>query len=226
MVGIFAIIAIIGQVKFAIVAIDFFAILANNRQMKDLREQQRIWLSEKLAARGHGSRGELAKHLNVRNDAITRMTNSEAGKENREISLQELMGMASFFGESPPGLVEVLRGALAKVTGDPKPAEIEEKPPRRQAHQTKFLRTSKRRFFVRDWREFMGVKVESAAKAAGLGPDEYEAYEVYPINFTLGQIAALADEFGIRGDQFWFPPPKGKPAPITAGSATRKRAAK
>jgi hypothetical protein len=44
------------------------------------------------------------------------------------------------------------------------------------------------------------------ARAAALAPDEYEAFETYPINFTLGQIAALADELGIRGDQFWFPP--------------------
>jgi len=225
MVGIFAIIAIIGQAIFAIVAIDFFAIFANNNDMNDLREKQRIWLSEKLAARGHGSRGELAKHLNVRNDAITRMTNVEAGKEIREISLQELMGMAEFFGESPPGLVDMLRTALQRVSDDSGADAAEQRP--RSAPPRKFLRTSKHKFYVMEWRKFMvGDRVDGAARAAGMPTDEYQAFETYPINFTLAQIAALADEFGIRGDQFWFPPPKGKPAPITAGSATRKRAAK
>lgn len=90
----------------------------------------------------------------------------------------------------------------------------------------KFIKSRAFKFYVAEWREFMGVKVGPAAKAAGLGADEYEAHEVYPINFTLGQIAALADEFGIRGDQFWFPPPKGKPAPLAPAPAAKKRARK
>ncbi|GEM_PF-6708158 len=223
MVGIFAIIAIIGQAIFAIVAIDFFAIFANNNDMNDLREKQRIWLSEKLAARGHGSRGELAKHLNVRNDAITRMTNAEAGKEIREISLQELMGMAEFFGESPPGLVDMLKAALQRVSDDSGADFAEDRRPRTPPPR-KLLRTSKHKFYVMEWRKFMvGDRVEGAAKAAGMPIDEYEAFETYPINFTLAQIASLADEFGIRGDQFWFPPPKTRRAPTPAAPA-RKRA--
>lgn len=87
----------------------------------------------------------------------------------------------------------------------------------------KFIKSKSFKFYVAEWREFMGVKVGLAANAAGLGPDEYEAHEVYPINFTLGQVAALAVEFGIRGDQFWFPPPKGKPAPIAPAAAPKKR---
>lgn len=77
------------------------------------------------------------------------------------------------------------------------------------APSQKFLKSSKHKFYVREWRVFMvGDKIEAPARAAGLPADEYEAFETYPINFTLGQIAALADELGIRGDQFWFPPPK------------------
>jgi transcriptional regulator with XRE-family HTH domain len=85
-------------------------------------------------------------------------------------------------------------------------------PARRQAvpsAASKFLKSSRHKFYVREWREFMaGDRIEGAARAAGLPPEEYQAFETYPINFTLGQIVALADELGIRGDQFWFPPPK------------------
>jgi transcriptional regulator with XRE-family HTH domain len=74
---------------------------------------------------------------------------------------------------------------------------------------SKFLKTSTHKFYVREWREFMvGDKVAGAAAAAGMPIDEYQAFEAYPVNFTLGHIVALADELGIRGDQFWFPPPK------------------
>jgi len=72
----------------------------------------------------------------------------------------------------------------------------------------KFLKTSAFKFYIGKWREFMGVPVVDAARAVGLPADEYQAHETYPINFTLGQVAALADEFGVRGDQFWFPPPR------------------
>lgn len=88
----------------------------------------------------------------------------------------------------------------------------------------KFIKNRSFKFYVLEWREFMGVRVEVAARAAGLPVDEYQAFETYPVNFTLGQVAMLADEFGIRGDQFWFPPPKGKPA--LSPPAAKKKAAR
>lgn len=206
MVGIFAIIAIYGQAIFAIVAIDLFAKTANTSDMSKLQEEQRIWLNERLKQAGHGSKGELAKALNVRPDAVTRMSNLDLSKEGRDISLEELRKIADFFGEAPPGLV------VSQVA----------------APAPKFLRSSKHKFYVREWRKFMaGDKIDAAAKAAGLPPDEYQAFETYPINFTLGQIAALADELGIRGDQFWFPPPKTPKLaavhpPIRAKASTKR----
>jgi len=89
----------------------------------------------------------------------------------------------------------------------------------------KFLKTSSFKFYIREWREFMGGRIEAAAKAAGLPSDEYEAHEAHPINFTLGQVAALAAAIGVRGDQFWFPPPKARAA-ISKATSTRKRASK
>jgi transcriptional regulator with XRE-family HTH domain len=85
----------------------------------------------------------------------------------------------------------------------------------------KFIKSAKVRVFVREWREFMGTRVESAARAAGMDAEGYLAFETYPINFNLGQVAALADEFGIRGDQFWFPPPKAKRKELTTNPARR-----
>ncbi|MBN8968965.1 MAG: helix-turn-helix transcriptional regulator [Rhizobiales bacterium] len=92
------------------------------------------------------------------------------------------------------------------------------------AASSKFIKSKAFKFYVQEWREFMGVKTDTAAKVTGMPVNEYSAFETYPINFGLVHIAALADEFGIRGDQFWFPPPKGKPAPLTP--AARKKASR
>lgn len=62
------------------------------------------WLDENLKRMGRGSKGKLAEFLNVRADAITRMLNIEPGKETRDAKADELVRMAEFFGELPPGL--------------------------------------------------------------------------------------------------------------------------
>lgn len=119
--GIFAIIASYSQDIFAIVAISFFAKLANNSNMKGLQDEQRIWLTKQLEAKGRGARGALAKHLGIRNDAVTRMTNLDGKKEAREISLSELVGMAEFFGAEPPGLIAAkTRAKQAQERAEPR----------------------------------------------------------------------------------------------------------
>lgn len=85
----------------------------------------------------------------------------------------------------------------------------------------KFVKSLAFKFYVREWREFMGVKLEAAAKAASMDVDQYQAFETYPINFNLQQVVSLADAIGVRGDQFWFPPPKRKE---TAPKPTRAKA--
>ncbi len=77
--------------------------------VRELKERQRRWLLEQLKSKGHGSRAALAKHLTIRNDAITRMTNLQAGKEARDITFEELLGMAKFFGSAPPGLEDITK---------------------------------------------------------------------------------------------------------------------
>lgn len=69
--------------------------------MNDPLYQTRLWLQEELAKRRHGTKGQLAKYLGVRQDAITRMANTEPGKETRTIAAHELAKMKQFFGTSP-----------------------------------------------------------------------------------------------------------------------------
>ena len=107
---------------------------------------------------------------------------------------------------SPRKLHEEDRAKLAEVMQVPETELMVGSPA--SPTNVKFIRSKTFRFYVAEWREFMGVSLQSASKAAGMPDDEYGAFEFYPVNFTLAQIVALADEFGIRGDQFWFPPPK------------------
>ncbi len=72
--------------------------------MMDQRKILADWLEKNLQRMGRGSKGKLAEFLNVRADAITRMLNTEPGKEVREAKAEELIAMAEFFGELPPGL--------------------------------------------------------------------------------------------------------------------------
>jgi hypothetical protein len=65
--------------------------------MSDPQHDIRIWAQGELAKRGHGAKGALAKFLDVRPDAITRMTNTDPEKETREIRAHELVKMRQFF---------------------------------------------------------------------------------------------------------------------------------
>ena len=72
--------------------------------MRSLQDQQRAWLNEQLARGPRGVKSALAKALNVRPEAVTRMTNLDGGKETRDITIDDLITMAEFFGSEPPGL--------------------------------------------------------------------------------------------------------------------------
>lgn len=92
--------------------------------MRDLQDEQRIWLSEQLKKKGRGARSALASHLGVRNDAITRMTNLEGGEE-RRITIPELVRMADFFGAEPPGITDIKEQAReAQERDEPKWKQI------------------------------------------------------------------------------------------------------
>lgn len=67
--------------------------------MNDPQHDIRVWMTAELEKRGHGAKGALASHLNVRADAITRMANTDPKKETREIRAHELIAMKAFFAE-------------------------------------------------------------------------------------------------------------------------------
>jgi len=152
----------------------------------------------------------VAEHFGIQRVSVTQWELGETRPDPEKFG-----ALADLYGVSLDWLLE--------ERGDG-PVDGAKRPARPAPPPAKFIKSRAFKFYVAEWREFMGVKVVPAAKAAGLDPDEYEAHEVYPINFTLGQVSALAVEFGIRGDQFWFPPPKGKPAPISSAHAAKKRA--
>ncbi|MGE3150917.1 MAG: hypothetical protein AB7K04_17860, partial [Pseudorhodoplanes sp.] len=71
----------------------------NNRGMTPDRETLRRWLLHHLKERGHGARRALADFLNVRLEAISRMTSDPP---TRTVNAPELLRMAEFFGVAPP----------------------------------------------------------------------------------------------------------------------------
>jgi plasmid maintenance system antidote protein VapI len=72
--------------------------------MSKVHEEQRRWLADELKKKGWGAKSALAKHLGVRNEAITRIITEKDARSYREISFAELVKMAEFFGSAPPGL--------------------------------------------------------------------------------------------------------------------------
>jgi hypothetical protein len=94
--------------------------------MSDPQRDIRLWAQAELAKRGHGAKGALAKFLDVRPDAITRMTNTDPGKESREIRAHELEKMRKFFGAEVTGEEETVPLVGYVGAGDrfyPEPAD-------------------------------------------------------------------------------------------------------
>lgn len=72
----------------------------------DIQKRIKQWIIDELKSRGHGSKGELARYLGVRPDAITRMLNLSPEKEVRVIQAEELVKISEFFGSAPPGILD------------------------------------------------------------------------------------------------------------------------
>jgi hypothetical protein len=110
-VGIFAIIAIARQGIFAIIAMDFFAIVANNSDMSDLEHQNKVWLAEQLATIAHGERAKVAGAAGVSPTQLSRMANIDPKappKNTQNIPLAKLRAFADYFKTAPPGLAGVM----------------------------------------------------------------------------------------------------------------------
>lgn len=113
--GIFAIIAIIRQAKFAIVAILFFANIANTKHMKDLHYEDRRWFADQMVGLGHGAKGKIAEALGLSRDAISRIINFKGQGEVRNVKPQELAAAARYFKDLPPSM----RAAAKETTEVP-----------------------------------------------------------------------------------------------------------
>lgn len=70
--------------------------------MSDPHLEIRLWMQRELRKKGHGAKGALAQYLGVRQDAVTRMANTDPSKEKREIRAADLLRMIEFFGSEPP----------------------------------------------------------------------------------------------------------------------------
>lgn len=123
MAGIFAIIAIIGQGVFAIIAMDFIAIIANCNNMNDLDMKNKAWLANHLAAIPHGDLGRVATAVGVTPTQLSRMANIDRAaspKNTQNIPLTRLLAFSKYFKDLPPGLVEALTsqdtGATPKLS--------------------------------------------------------------------------------------------------------------
>jgi hypothetical protein len=109
----FAGIAINRQADVAKFAIEVYLRNPQRFVMADEQEQLRLWMRRGLNDKGRGARAELARRLNIRTDAITRMQNVEPGKETRMIRTHELSTIEEFLGSKAP--MEISRNARPPV---------------------------------------------------------------------------------------------------------------
>lgn len=94
--------------------------ICGNREdagMSDPQQDIRLWMQEELSKRPHGTKGRLAKFLNVRADAVTRMMNTDPAKETREIKAHELELLRQFFSDTETGTSQADASAFVPIRG-------------------------------------------------------------------------------------------------------------
>jgi SOS-response transcriptional repressor LexA len=130
MVGIFAIIAIYSQGKFAIFAICLFAKIANTSDMSNLDLQDKKWLAGHLAKLVHGEKGEIAEKAGIDGTRLSRMANIDPDSTPKniikKIPTEVLTKFAEIFNDMPPSL----RGVASREQQPPalpRPREIARK---------------------------------------------------------------------------------------------------
>jgi|GEM_PF-5036320 len=67
----------------------------------------RDWLSEKIRAGGHGTQAKLADFIGIERNVINKILKPVKGKPHQKIKADELVKMAEFFDETPPGFAPV-----------------------------------------------------------------------------------------------------------------------
>ncbi|WP_150214538.1 hypothetical protein [Candidatus Tokpelaia sp.] len=76
-------------------------------KIKDSQKTLRVWLTEKLQEHGYGVAAALARALSTDSASIMPMQKPPTGRSHCGITGDELVKMAEFFGEIPPGFASV-----------------------------------------------------------------------------------------------------------------------
>lgn len=71
----------------------------------DLQDKIKIWIKQQLALMGHGSKKKFADFMGLTPTKVTRMLNTDVGKEHRIIRADEYIKIAEFFKKMPADLV-------------------------------------------------------------------------------------------------------------------------
>lgn len=75
-----------------------------NAGMSEINQNAlRAWIAARLAEAGRGAKARLSRHTGLDANQITRISNTELGKETRDVKAHELVKIIEFFGEAPPG---------------------------------------------------------------------------------------------------------------------------
>jgi DNA-binding XRE family transcriptional regulator len=75
---------------------------------------------------------------------------------------------------------------------------------------------SKQKLFIREWRDFMGVKAPDVADALEIERESYLKKERETWRVSLGEAFVIAKQIGIHVSQLKFPPPKkGQEPPVS-----------
>lgn len=71
----------------------------------------------------------------------------------------------------------------------------------------KLIKPTRRPFFLREWRKFMGTKAIDLAVALDIERESYYRLEKNWWTISAGAMEIIADTLGIKPSQLWFPPP-------------------
>jgi SOS-response transcriptional repressor LexA len=75
--------------------------------MSNLDHENKLWLAAHLKAAGHGAKGKVAKEIDVTPTQLSRMANVDLKappKNTQTIPLPQLLALAEYFNDEPPGL--------------------------------------------------------------------------------------------------------------------------
>jgi len=67
---------------------------------------------------------------------------------------------------------------------------------------------TRRAFYLREWRKYMGTKPSDLAEALDIERQSYHRLEKNWWTINLGEMDIICRIIGVNQSQLWFPPPK------------------